>query len=61
MVQDGALWFNTCVEGMCTYSKHVLSDSKKPYTLLLKIYQIILKTCYASSHISIDSVFSKNL
>ena len=61
MVQDGKLWFNMCVEGMYAYSKHGLSDSKKPYTVLLKIYPIILKTCYASSHISIDSKFFKNL
>ena len=34
---------------------------KKPYELLLKIYQIIVKTRYASSHVSIDSKLFKGL
>ena len=58
MVQDGALWFNMCVESMCAYSKHGLSDSICAFVKNLSNYS---KTCYASSHINIDSIFLKNL
>ena len=36
MVQDGTLWFNMCVEGMCAYRKHGLSDSKKTIRAFVK-------------------------